>query len=314
MTGKKHHMNWEQAWLEGKISGKEAREISADDSQFESLEKFISNAKNLRVPEKTSKEEAWLALESKISESYSPKVISISRRSWIIGIAASFILAIGAFFILNQNTNQITIDTSLAEVKTVDLPDGSTVYLNAESSVSFPEKGWSDAREVILTGEAFFEVKRGSSFIVRTSNGSVQVLGTSFNVRSRGELMQVACKTGKVRVVSNNDASEQIITPGLTVSIEKNLVSEPMETRLDRIDSWRNGQYDYESIPLEQILDEVKRLYQVEIEHDFSESELTSPITTTFTNLKDAAQTIAVSKSRGFEVKENDKTVIFKVR
>lgn len=314
MAGEKHHTNWEQDWLEGKISGKQAGEYSGDGSQFKSLEKFIAGAKDLRVPERISKEEAWQKLESKISESYSPKVISISRRNWIIGIAASFILAFGAFFLFNQNTNQLTIATSVAEVRTVELPDGSVVHLNAESSVSFPKKGWNDLREIDLVGEAFFEVKRGSSFTVLTDNGSVQVLGTSFNVRSRGALMQVACKTGKVRVTSNSGLSEQIITPGLTVSVENSLVSEPIETRLDRIDSWRNGQYDYESIPLEQVLNEVKRLYKVEIEHDFSESELTSPITTTFSSLKDAAQTIAVQKGRGFEVNEEEGKAVFKVK
>ncbi len=313
MTNKEYGNNWEQDWLEGKISGQEAGK-SADDPHFESLEQFVASAKNLKVPERISQEEAWKKLEDRLSESHSPKVISISRRSWIIGIAASFILAIGAFFILKQNTNQISIATSLAEVRTVNLPDGSVVHLNAESSVSFPEKGWTEEREVKLVGEAFFEVKRGSSFKVITTIGEVQVLGTSFNVRSRDKLMQVACKTGKVKVMSSTTSSEQTITPGLTVSIEEGKVSQPLEMRLDRIDSWRNGQYDYESIPLEQVLNEVKRLYKVEVEHDFSKSELTSPITTTFKSLKDAAQTIAVSKSRGFEVNKDASKVIFKVK
>jgi ferric-dicitrate binding protein FerR (iron transport regulator) len=314
MTGKEHLTDWEQDWLEGKISSQEAKEKAKNDLQFESLDKFVSKAKQLNIPDGISKAEAWSKLESRISKTYSPKVISISRRSWVIGIAASFILAIGAFFILKQNTNQITIETSLAEVRTVELPDGSTVYLNAESSVSFPEKGWATARKVILTGEAFFEVKRGSSFTIETTNGLVQVLGTSFNVRSRANLLQVACKTGKVRVATQDESNEQFLTAGMAVNVENGSISEILETRVDRIDSWRNGQYDYESIPLEQVLNEVKRLYKVEIEHDFSSSELTSPITTTFSSLKDAAQTIAVQKGRGFEVNEEENTAVFKVK
>jgi ferric-dicitrate binding protein FerR (iron transport regulator) len=314
MTGKEHLTDWEQDWLEGKISSQEAKEKAKNDLQFESLDKFVSKAKQLNIPDGISKAEAWSKLESRISETYSPKVISISRRNWVIGIAASFILAIGAFFILKQNTNQITIETSLAEVRTVELPDGSTVYLNAESSVSFPEKGWATARKVILTGEAFFEVKRGSSFTVETTNGLVQVLGTSFNVRSRANLLQVACKTGKVRVATQDESNEQYLTAGMAVNVENGSISEILEIRVDRIDSWRNGQYDYESIPLEQVLNEVKRLYKVEIEHDFSSSELTSPITTTFSSLKDAAQTIAVQKGRGFEVNEEENTAVFKVK
>jgi len=314
MTGKEHLTDWEQDWLEGKISSQEAKEKAKNDLQFESLDKFVSKAKQLNIPDGISKAEAWSKLESRISKTYSPKVISISRRSWVIGIAASFILAIGAFFILKQNTNQITIETSLAEVRTVELPDGSTVYLNAESSVSFSEKGWATARKVILTGEAFFEVKRGSSFTVETTNGLVQVLGTSFNVRSRANLLQVACKTGKVRVATKDESNEQYLTAGMAVNVENGSISEILEIRVDRIDSWRNGQYDYESIPLEQVLNEVKRLYKVEIEHDFSSSELTSPITTTFSSLKDAAQTIAVQKGRGFEVNEEENTAVFKVK
>ena len=314
MTGKEHLTDWEQDWLEGKISSQEAKEKAKNDLQFESLDKFVSKAKQLNIPDGISKAEAWSKLESRISEIYSPKVISISRRSWVIGIAASFILAIGAFFILKQNTNQITIETSLAEVRTVELPDGSTVYLNAESSVSFPEKGWATARKVILTGEAFFEVKRGSSFTVETTNGLVQVLGTSFNVRSRANLLHVACKTGKVRVATQDESNEQYLTAGMAVNVENGSISEILETRADRIDSWRNGQYDYESIPLEQVLNEIKRLYKVEIEHDFSSSELTSPITTTFSSLKDAAQTIAVQKGRGFEVNKEENTAVFKVK
>ncbi|MBO6494717.1 MAG: FecR domain-containing protein [Roseivirga sp.] len=314
MTGKEHLTDWEQDWLEGKISSQEAKEKAKNDLQFESLDKFVSKAKQLNIPDGISKAEAWSKLESRISKTYSPKVISISRRSWVIGIAASFILAIGAFFILKQNTNQITIETSLAEVRTVELPDGSTVYLNAESSVSFSEKGWATARKVILTGEAFFEVKRGRSFTVETTNGLVQVLGTSFNVRSRANLLQVACKTGKVRVATKDESNEQYLTAGMAVNVENGSISEILEIRVDRIDSWRNGQYDYESIPLEQVLNEVKRLYKVEIEHDFSSSELTSPITTTFSSLKDAAQTIAVQKGRGFEVNEEENTAVFKVK
>ena len=104
MTGKEHLTDWEQDWLEGKISSQEAKEKAKNDLQFESLDKFVSKAKQLNIPDGISKAEAWSKLESRISETYSPKAISISRRNWVIGIAASFILAIGAFFILKQNT------------------------------------------------------------------------------------------------------------------------------------------------------------------------------------------------------------------
>ena len=76
-----------------------------------------------------------------------------------------------------------TIST-LAETRTVRLPDGSSVMLNHYSSLSYPEKFQSDKREVELNGEAYFEVSKDPKhpFIVQTETIDVQVLGTHFNV------------------------------------------------------------------------------------------------------------------------------------
>ena len=80
----------------------------------------------------------------------------------------------------------VTIQTvsTLAETRTVCLPDGSTVTLNHYSSLSYPEKFKSDKREVKLNGEAYFEVSKNKKhpFIVQTETIDVQVLGTHFNV------------------------------------------------------------------------------------------------------------------------------------
>ena len=74
--------------------------------------------------------------------------------------------------------------STLAETRTVRLPDGSSVMLNHYSSLSYPEKFKSDKREVELNGEAYFEISKDKKhpFIVQTETMDIQVLGTHFNV------------------------------------------------------------------------------------------------------------------------------------
>lgn len=313
MQGEKHHINWEQDWLEGKISSQEAEKLASNASEFHSLDEFVQRASALGVGERRSKEEAWARLEEKInSAEKTTKVIPINRRVWLTGVAASFIIALGAFFLLDR-PETVSVDTALAELKTVYLPDSSIVYMNGESQISYSADAWDEKRNIQLSGEAFFEVKRGKNFTVTTDNGSVEVLGTSFNVRSRNSVMTVACKTGKVRVSNQDQSKQEIITPGLAVVINKQIMSDVMETSLSRVDIWRRGEFDYESLPLSEVLSELIRLYRVEVEHDFDESEMESPISGTYktNDLKDAVQTIAISKGRNFNVSEDGKNVSF---
>ena len=176
-----------------------------------------------------------------------------------MGVAASFTLLMGALFLLNR-PQEISIETGYAETEMIYLPDSSTIHLNAESQVSYSEKGWNKSREISLTGEAFFEVKRGSNFEVRTENGSIQVLGTSFNVRSRNEVFSVACKTGKVFV--SNGQNRIILTPGFSTRTKKGLFINPIKVSVNSVDSWRLGEAFLEGATLQDALKELKELME----------------------------------------------------
>ncbi len=90
------------------------------------------------------------------------------------------------------------------EFQQVELPDGSIVYLNKESSVSYD--GSFETRTIELTGEAFFSVESGEvPFKVITENGEVEVLGTEFNIRSRGDEMEVEVEDGEVEFKSQGE-------------------------------------------------------------------------------------------------------------
>lgn len=183
----------------------------------------------------------------------------VSRRMWIRASAAAVVgLLIGLFFIMKPNYQHI--ETQLAERTEHSLPDGSTVTLNADSRITFDGKRFQKSRNLQLHGEAFFEVQKGKAFVVETSLGSIEVLGTSFNVRARGDRLDVACATGKVRV-----AGKHLLTAGESVTISAGLArSETIGAT--EVASWKDGVSKFRDVPLAVVIAEMERQFDVTID------------------------------------------------
>lgn len=132
------------------------------------------------------------AAEEEIAEPEIKQTSRYRKLLWISGIAASFllILFLSTNFLFNKqktkpNANN-TISTKRGSKSKVQLPDGTEVWLNADSRITYNENFQGSQREVQLSGEAFFDVVRDESrpFIIHTNTIDVKVLGTAFNVRS----------------------------------------------------------------------------------------------------------------------------------
>ena len=135
-------------------------------------------------------------------------------KSFLTRYAALFVLGLGLSLLYYAHKADIfntTSETTFRQFvnltdKTIQyvLPDGSTVWLNAQTTLRFPEKFSDDRREVFLNGEVFFDVKKNANwpFIIRSGSVVTRVLGTSFNVKAYegDELVEVAVVTGKVAV------------------------------------------------------------------------------------------------------------------
>jgi transmembrane sensor len=186
-------------------------------------------------------EEIQKALEKNLAEidkiekadGQTAQVISISRFRHLRRLAIIFlgIILVGStVYYFSWRNETIAIAASYGEIKTLILPDGSEVILNAHSSISYLRHSRTNLpREVQLQGEAFFKVKHlnidgnalknSDRFIVSTKDLKIEVLGTTFDVKNRRGITDVILKTGKVRVVFNNrNLSDIIISPGEMIS------------------------------------------------------------------------------------------------
>lgn len=216
--------------------------------------------KRLEFPGRKTQEQAWNELEARLPhvQPATGRVVSISWKPWAVAAA---VIALAVLTIsLWPNAGRITEACPPGQHRTINLPDGSLVFLNAGSEISF-RQSWSDERNVELKGEAFFEVEKGSKFTVSTPSGSVEVVGTSFNVFDRDGKFEVSCYTGKVRV--SHGESENLIQPGEMTMVRENRLS---VTAFDPGEgSWREGTFFYTNEPLINVLNELERQFNVTI-------------------------------------------------
>ncbi|MGV8136315.1 MAG: FecR family protein [Mangrovibacterium sp.] len=179
-------------------------------------------------------------------------------------------LAIAFFFQLQKKSPSAgimqTISTPLASRTTFDLPDGSKVWLNSGSSVSFPAD-FSSERKVTLAGEAFFDVKKGDApFVVEASGFTVNVLGTAFNVMAYdNEQPAVTLERGKISLhsVSGQQMDLQPGQQAIIDTLNHSVTKRNVEARL--YSSWTQNQMIFQNEALGEVLNRLERWYNVDI-------------------------------------------------
>ena len=184
-----------------------------------------------------------------------------------IAIAAS-IMAIIVFTYLLTRSDYVIISTAMGETQAVTLPGGSIVTLNANSEIKYEEASWSKERKVLLVGEAFFDVVKGNSFVVKTDEGNIKVLGTSFNIRARDDDLDVICYTGKVNV--SNRKSSIDLTPGKAVRIANLNITRNWTKTLSDLPTWVTGITELDEATADIVLEELQNQFGLSIEYDGS--------------------------------------------
>ena len=229
------------------------------------------------------------------------------KTNWL-SIAASVLLLITAgYFSWNYYSNQSTIvRTEIVENKTIELPNGSTVKIDALSEVSYAKKDWKNNRTIYLSGQAFFDVTKGSSFEVITTVGQIKVLGTQFNVKATETEFEVKCYEGKVNVLYNND-SEILVKGQAVFAKESKLTSTSHETNTPE---WIDGFSKYNSAKLSNIVADLEKYYNttIKLPNKYDNLQFTGVIT--HKDLDTALQTLFTSMEIQYQVNEDNSVTV----
>lgn len=207
----------------------------------------------------TEKNEIWNKIRHSIQPQEPVRNIYAFFR-WSLAAAAALALLIWINSV--RSTERVIVEAG--DKKEISLPESSNVVVNAGSKIVFSKEKFAGTRELKLNGEAFFKVQPGSKFTVRTDQGTVTVLGTSFNVVARPGRFEVSCHTGKVRVT--NESDDQIeITAGEKVVEEKEVLHVsrfvPTETP-----AWTEGKFIFDNQELSVVFEELERQYNIKVE------------------------------------------------
>ncbi|MEH6682302.1 MAG: FecR domain-containing protein [Sediminicola sp.] len=245
-------------FLEGKTTSNEERAL------FQLEESYIlQNKKEVfknDIEKRDTKQEIYSRIQRRIRK---------NRKKWL-AIAASIAVLIGSGSILFYNGGMdfgsLTVSNDTGSYRIVLLEDGSKVTLNKRSELTY-RNDHNGTRYLELEGEAFFEIARDEDrpFVVKTGSLRTTVLGTSFNIRETGAMVQVTVATGLVEVSDQEDSV--LLKPDQSASYSN--VSKTFATRYthhELSESWFKESIKLEEIEMGALAEFMKDKYGVEFQ------------------------------------------------
>lgn len=164
-----------------------------------------------------------------------------------------------------------TMSTPKGRQYQLTLPDGTKVWLNAASSISYPVAFTGNERAVSVTGEVYFEVAKRASQPFRVAVNklmSIDVLGTSFNVNAypNNASLLTTLIDGAVRVSATNAGNSQVLRPAQQAVLQNgNAITVNHDVDTDKVMAWKNGLFNFEGASLEEVMKQIERWYDIDV-------------------------------------------------
>jgi transmembrane sensor len=204
-----------------------------------------------------------------------------------------------------QNTGENTISTPRGGFYMVQLSDGTKVWLNSSSSISYPVAFKGKERKVTLTGEAYFEVAKNAlmPFKVEVNNMEVTVMGTHFNVKAYNEeSIKTTLLEGSIKVSSGSLST--MLRPGQKAEWQGNQTPFVVQNAdMEEAVAWKNGYFIFNSVPLSSIMLQLSRWYDFDykISEDIGSNKFSGTISRT-TNISKVFEMLALTKEATFNI------------
>lgn len=275
----------ESALVENWLKQDKNHQKELDDYQF-----IWQQVASLKEEKTVDVDTAWNKVKSKIAAPKEAKVIEFTQKKQVfftpIRIAASltFLLAgMLALFLSRKETEVISLKTTNQTLEQT-LPDGSVVFLNANTNLSYPADFEGDTREINLSGEAFFKVQRDESkpFIIHANGSDIRVLGTSFNVKAYTKNVKVSVESGKVEF--RHEKKQTLLAKGEEAEFESDKDTIRRAVMLDKNTfAYKTKTFVFEDSSLEHVIKVLSENYHTKIILQNNNIK-TCRLTTTFNN------------------------------
>lgn len=280
-TGRFTDREWEE--IASALSGEkecqpELMKRFMDDDNHE-VEKTWKGLRNMSDEKDISVDDAWNKVSSRIetegaSEFREPaRLLSMRSTFMRVAAAALILLGIGAatlYFVSSDSlSRKIIVATGSSQVNyRVSLPDGSSIYMNRNSELTYHSNFGRHTRNVALSGEAFFEIAKNPAkpFIIDAGKASVKVVGTSFNVITNNpdSAVEVFVRTGKVMLSDNAGTQNLLLEPGYVGTMDSKLSGKKLNDNPNYL-AWQTRSLEYNGQTLNIVFRDLKRVYNMEI-------------------------------------------------
>lgn len=251
----------------------------------------------------------------------SSKQNRINRLFLIVSKAAAFLfiplLAAALYLFANQFSNDelFTLATQKGEQTSVILPDGSKVWLNVDTRLSYPVNFGVRNRELILEGEAYFEVEKNEKlpFEVTSGNITTKAIGTQFLVSAypESEIIKTSLLQGLVEVKLTGRENPEKLKPGQQICINKNssnIEIKPFDEGFEL--GWKNNELVFQLTPFDEVITILEKWYDIHIEYN-PELFQTETLTVRFEKYETLENILKViSIAAGFSYSIEDKYIM----
>jgi ferric-dicitrate binding protein FerR (iron transport regulator) len=168
-----------------------------------------------------------------------------------------------------------TLSTPRGGQYQLTLPDGSNVWLNAASSITFPNQFDGNERRVSITGEAYFEVrsipgadgKRTMPFIVEAGNERIRVVGTQFNINAYGDEGGILTTLVEGSVIVGHPLDSVTLKPGQQSKMKGSAGYKVSKPDLEEVLAWKNGKFLFNQASTKLLMTQLSRWYDIDIEY-----------------------------------------------
>ncbi len=292
-----------QQFLLGNLSITEEKQLlNWVEESSENMKFFLEEQQKLEIPTiqatyNSSIDNKWEKIkESLLADKYTPKTRAIYSRTKFIAIAASLVIGLVSYILINNRfaadeQKFVMVETRVGEKMNLTLPDGTEVNLNSKSKLTYPERFSKNERSLQLDGEAFFKVTHNAQkpFIVKTNVVNVKVLGTEFDLKAFPEekVVNATLVKGKIRLEKEKDGkifSLVEINPSerATYYADQDKIEVNKEDNLEKYIAWKDGKLVFMNAPIEEVVKKLELWYNVSVIVN-SESLKQAHFTMTFT-------------------------------